>query len=663
MKKLFFSSILRRRFICSLSLILLAFATAMLGVSSCLFYSATALNRYLTGRYQAVPIADAAFGAPYSDVSTLDTSWFLDEYIRREQLYSEVCEALDENPRITREDRRFYLGYSENVAPLRSVSPTVTIGSVSFVRFHGVGTLFNETPYRQAVADVTLVKKEVLDPGGNPLSEGYEGNLNLIGGDVEGETVIFEASFLPTYLYTFEVNAILAQNTELPIGSKLIYVTIGQEVFETVDLEEGYRCLLYGNCLSTSGKLFSEGTRYAKRLVPKPGEDEIFYMELDLENEAETSAFVVLPDGADPVYDSLESFTESSRLSPSEAEWWYSAILSCRETSNALYVVTTEDSDRILPFNTQSMYIIEGKKLTSEDENACLISGELAQERNLRVGDSLVLNLHETEITYLDNTLFLPDGLQEWTMTSYGVDKGVPVSYEIVGIYKSLGWVDFDYTQYLSPNTVYVTASTTPVIGEETPTHFLPQILWGYYLNDPHDAENFTQTLPESIARYIHTSDQDFSYVKPQIVDLAENTRNILIISLAVWALITALFLFLNIVLQRQSIGTLRSLGATAKWTGSTLLSLCMALWLCCALIGGIVCAVSYQSLENSAFSEIAESSLYAGSEEWKSETATEKAAVTALAVVLQGAIFAGVSWATVKVVTRKKPTELLRSN
>ncbi|MDO4544119.1 MAG: hypothetical protein Q4C01_06155 [Clostridia bacterium] len=658
MRKLFFRSMLRRRFICSLSLVLLAGATAMLGVSSCLFYSAASLNRNLTDSYQAVPLMDASFGLADSELKS-DISWFSYEYPHCEQLYTEVCKALDENSLISHEDRRFCLGYSENAPALRSVP--IVDEDFGFIRFAGIGEHFNETPYRQIAVEVTLVKKEVMDSGGNPLSEDYEGNLNLIGGDIEGETVIFETSFLPTYLYTFEVNAILAQNSELPIAPSQIYVTIPNEMFEAVELEEGCRCLLYGNCTAAQTAYFTM-SGVLTEFYPQDGEDEVFLMSLDLEDEAKTSAFIVLPDGAELAYDSLESFTKSSKLSSSEAQWWYNAVLNCRETSNALYVVTTENSDRILPFNTQTMYIIEGKTLTSDDKNACLISAELAIERGLKLGDTLELSLHEAEIVY-DEVMFDPDGLQTWAMTSCGAGETASASYEIVGIYKSLGWADFDYTQYFSPNAVFVTASDTPVIGSETPPHLLPQVLWGYYITDPNDAENLTSTLPVGIASHVLALDQGFSYVKFQLADLTQSTRNILLISLAIWALVVGLFLFLNIALQRQGIGTLRSLGASAKWTGATLLSLCMMLWLCCALIGGLVCATSYQSLENSAFSEIAESSMYTDSEEVESATSIEKAAVTALSVVLQGAIFAGASWATVKALTRKKPVELLRRN
>jgi len=711
MKLFFVKPLLRKRLVLYISLLLLAAAGAALCIGCSLFQSARKIGASAEGRFHVLPFVDTHFpgmdGTAYDGMQTLDGShhgsdesegdrnatsnmvgadWYLGALPAREALYRETFERWEKDSYTGRDDRRAYLGYAQGRFALRSEDVFTSIGEHAFLDFSaGSGTY--EKVYSDIVADVTLIEKEMLHPGSPALEEGIE----LIGAD--GEMI---DEILPCYFYTFQINRILAENSSAPVQSQRLYVTINQEMFYAANLEPGMRCLLYGDYLVMDEWGFGPKSDSAAALQAEKGP--FYYLSLEqgiiYENGEEIytglNCYTALPSKAELDCSSLEAFTQSSGLASLEAAHWYAIIENCKEIVESFYVVTTEDLERALPFGTDAMHLLEGRGITAADREAvCVISAELAKQQDIRVGEALTLRLRDTAYFFPDGLFSSLDSSQPWALQSPAdwYKPFVEIEYEVVGIYQSMGWNDAKYAQYLNPGTIFVSAAATPKSGNEYTGWRTPQVMWGFYLKNPDDADAFLASLPEDLRDSVRIVDQGYSHVKPLLAELRSNARTILLITLAVWLAVVGIFLFIHVFRAKHTMGTLRSLGMPKRKVFSVFLLACMALWLVGAVISGIASAFLYDKLEAQAFQNVFQSGAYnqafsdigtgadQGTNPWTGETdgltgdalmqRVYSAGVAVPRVLLslgiQGVLFLGICALTIWLVSRKKTIRLLK--
>lgn len=496
----------------------------------------------------------------------------------------------------------------------------------------------------------------------------------------------------PRYLYAFRINAVLAGNSAFPLDSDILYVEIPDERFEPTPsmLEPGIRCLLYGSRYQIGGE-YLVGDDWVKPVMLQGEKDPLYGIYLMQRYQKKTGErldrYIALPNDTAPDCGSLEAFAQSTGLPAKEAERWYAIIQNCTETMESLFIVTTGDLERVAPFNTNTMHILEGRGIDADDTKAvCVVSAELAQRQGVRVGDKLSMRLRDTQYYY---TELLFDGSQQWSIESPAdsVEVFAEVEYEVVGIYKSMGWMDYRFAQYFNPGTIFVSAAATPKSGnEEMNSWRTPQVMWGFYLKNPDDADAFLASLPEDLRDFVHIADQGYSHVKPMLAELRSNARTILLITLAVWLAVVGIFLFIHVFRAKHTMGTLRSLGMPARKVFSVFLLACLALWLVSAAVGGIASAFLYEKLEAKAFQNVFESGAYnqafsdigaaadQGTNPWTGETddaadalvqrvysAGREVPRVLLSLGIQAVLFFGISAAVIWLVSRKKTIRLLK--
>lgn len=68
------------------------------------------------------------------------------------------------------------------------------------------------------------------------------------------------------------------------------------------------------------------------------------------------------------------------------------------------------------------------------------------------------------------------------------------ISYRIIGIYRSMGWIPSFYANYFSPNTVFVSAASTPVIEDSRPKEYDATLL-AYYTPEELEIRELPQIL------------------------------------------------------------------------------------------------------------------------------------------------------------------------
>ena len=722
--------------------VLLAAATALLSVGCCLFYSVEETTRSVAQIFHTIPLITTDFQIEHTYKTDKRGNLILDQtgYPVREnsiihyQTYHKLVACMAANSYLSRDQRRIYTGYSSEIQPMRSRQKLIQTVFGEYYDIEAGGSMHWEIQYRGLVLEATLLERIQASSGGDVFSQEYEGpGKSVWRGREEDKPEILVG---PTYTYVFNINSAMAQtNYKSPLenlAEQKVYVTFSQEEEYPTGLKEGDRCLLYGfgfeqsfirySVLGKSYMRFSGGKIVAEEKYDSLSEEERFKL-VDGEkkllrmsvsavsNEAGRRNYICLP-GKDVLdMSNQETFVRFSGLNAEEGQRWYHIIQNCREGANGLGGITTQNSRNILTFNTKATQIIAGRHILPGDtEPVCIISGELAEENGLSVGDTLFLRLHPAEAKM--PSYYNQFGKQEWFFnTDCEIQSLTEVSYRIVGIYQSMGWNENEYSNYFSPNTVFVSAVSTPEIErspeqqgyweknskrqtdeelEEKRILNTPQILWGYYLTESDQAQAFMDSLPEEVRRNIQLLDEGYEHIQPQLEALREQMKGIVLLTLGAWVLVAALFIFLCLFRGQSAMGTLRSLGAGVGYTFRQWLLLCLCLWLVSAGIGGVLSGVLYDKIEqkvfeaasygeayNQAFSDLGSAAEqgynpYEGTQGHSGESAETVyrqvkdtlhiGRVLPLTILAQGGVFLLLCAVTLACLTRRKVPKLLRS-
>ena len=261
-------------------------------------------------------------------------------------------------------------------------------------------------------------------------------------------------------------------------------------------------------------------------------------------------------------------------------------------------VVATNDVTSIPAFHLGNTALCEGRLITEEEYESgaklCLISKELTENQQWKIGDKLNMKLFESD--YLPNAPFIPDQpIYDAEKTPF-VDEG---EYEIVGIYESYpsaGNTELaPDTLELSSHTIFVPTNSIakPRDQKDVMVHgstFSVKIKNG-------SVEDFVQDME---ANGVTTGgkgeytpkftfyDQGYSAVKSSLLSMNNTAKLLLLLSsilLLIICVLVAYFFWQN---QRQTVGIFRLLGGTKKQAVSAVLLCAMVLTILGAAAGGI---------------------------------------------------------------------------
>lgn len=261
-------------------------------------------------------------------------------------------------------------------------------------------------------------------------------------------------------------------------------------------------------------------------------------------------------------------------------------------------VVATNDVTSVPTFHLGNTALCEGRLITEEEYESgakvCLISKEVAQNQQWKIGDKLNMKLFESD--YIPNAPFVPDEpIYDAEKTPF-VDEG---EYEIVGIYESYpsaGNTELaPDTLELSPFTIFVPTNSIakPREQKDVMVHgstFSVKIKNG-------SVEDFVQDME---ANGVTTGgkgeytpkftfyDQGYSAVKSSLLSMNNTAKLLLLLSsilLLIICVLVAYFFWQN---QRQTVGIFRLLGGTKKQAVSAVLLCAMVLTILGSAAGGI---------------------------------------------------------------------------
>ena len=263
-------------------------------------------------------------------------------------------------------------------------------------------------------------------------------------------------------------------------------------------------------------------------------------------------------------------------------------------------VVATNDVTSIPAFHFGGAELTEGRfiaeKEYAEGAKVCLISNELAENQNWKIGDKLNMKLFESDYISVEAWNNHDQPIYNGEATAF-VHEG---EYEIVGIYSSYevkGYTELttsttellDYNIYLPTKSISAERdlSDEMVHGSTFSVKLKNGSIDAFKAEM--EAKGITTVEAGKYVPTFHYYDQGYSAVRSSLLSMNSTAKLLLLLStilLLIVCILIAYFFWQN---QRQTVGIFRMLGGTKKNAIIAVLTCAMILTGLGAMAGGIV--------------------------------------------------------------------------
>lgn len=360
------------------------------------------------------------------------------------------------------------------------------------------------------------------------------------------------------------------------------------------------------------------------------------------------------------------------------------AILEDNERAlHSFPVLGTQCLESMYGFVKNEVSLVEGRTFTREDYDTgakvCVISQSLALTAGIGVGDTITLSQYRLSGLMLDDSF--NNSLRADMPTKNNPRLGtqpLPEHYDtqdeaftVVGLYRQENeWRDDQFS--FTPNTIFVPQKAQ-----------LPNGYGGGFSTGAHGVyfsiklkngamEDFKEALVGTSleSRDFATFDQGYAAAMESVNAVGESARKLLLVALAGWALLLALYMLLYQGAQRKNLGTMRALGAKTNQvrrylagSGSLLAVLGVSAG---AAASGYVMALVQDKLLGFTMNQMtigANSGGMALTQDDLSLMLTESAMPTALLIALvlgQIILIAGLLWIQAAALAKKNPRNLM---
>ena len=363
--------------------------------------------------------------------------------------------------------------------------------------------------------------------------------------------------------------------------------TYGKEYFPYLRFgiataDSSKRSISYYETMRTDNTDFHEPGIHPGDPIPVFGLDRLV-----TEDRVETQ---VPQEGAFSFYAEYQGSVEDFLNSEEGRVWKEEIIPMCRRNHESATVILTDNTQSIYAFNTGDASILEGRDLNYQDylggSNSCLVSGAYAQYHGLKVGDTLTLDLYDPGYTVGDGrfrtaredvglTAFTPFPLVEQTRL------GVCKDYQIVGIYSGSKFASG--TLNIQPNTIFIPKSSVP-----DPQRFEAHgTEMDSYILENGAVEEFEAYMQEQgMGDVFVYFDQNYEQAAQALNALRQNALRMLLISVAIFVLVAAVVLYLQIRRMSPVARGMRLLGVSRRRVWAELTGV-MAFWTVLATAAG----------------------------------------------------------------------------
>ncbi|MBQ9969711.1 MAG: ABC transporter permease [Oscillospiraceae bacterium] len=263
-------------------------------------------------------------------------------------------------------------------------------------------------------------------------------------------------------------------------------------------------------------------------------------------------------------------------------------------------VVATDDVSSVPAFHLGGAELTEGRYITekeyAEGAKVCLISNELAENQNWKIGDKLNMKIFESDYISAEARNNHTQPIYNGEVTPF-VSEG---EYEIVGIYSSYevkGYTELatSTTEHLNYN-IYLPTKSISVqrdLSDEMVhgSTFSVKLKNGSIDAFKAEMEEKGITTVEA-GKYVptfHYYDQGYSAVRSSLLSMNSTAKLLLLLSTILLLIVCVLIAYFFWQNQRQTVGIFRMLGGTKKHAIAAVLTCAMILTGVGAVAGGVV--------------------------------------------------------------------------
>lgn len=283
-------------------------------------------------------------------------------------------------------------------------------------------------------------------------------------------------------------------------------------------------------------------------------------------------------------------------LASGEGEPWREALDMMKINNQAFAVLGVEKVGYLADFARENSRIVEGREFTVEEQKSgarvCVIHETLAAANGLTVGDTITLNLYETDenLPYQSHgTGLLTPAASFWFHTTPFAETA---EYTIVGLWRGEElWGDVAHNTYtLSPNTVIV-----PKASVQTPMEHRESVLFSTIVLKNGAVEEFRSLAARGGYgdRFI-CHDQGYSSIAGNFHNYDALGKQVLLVGASIYAMVLILFLLFFPGAQRKNLWTMESLGAGKCDRFGFVMIHAGLLLLCATFLGGAVGLASW---------------------------------------------------------------------
>lgn len=321
--------------------------------------------------------------------------------------------------------------------------------------------------------------------------------------------------------------------------------------------------------------------------------------------------YTPIPEDELPLYAEYEGSVDDFLASDEGKIWREEIIPAYQATYHSVKLMLTDNLNSIYYFNNGTASLVEGRLFTYDEYKSgakvCLVGQTYAEHNGLKVGDKLTMDLYSPDVgvplrgSGTADTYISMDPMYSADLLS------TEQEYEIVGIYtaptSSIG------VQNFGPNMFFAPKSSVPEVrnlGDAKDWQYRRMPILNSVILKYGTTEQFEQYMADNGwgGCFVY-SDQGYSEVGEALQTALVSAERLLVVSLAVFAVVLCVYIFLIVNRIKPSVRTMRIVGVSqSKCFGQSLLAM-IPLLLVAVALGAVLGGALFDTVSGAVVSEL----------------------------------------------------------
>ena len=307
------------------------------------------------------------------------------------------------------------------------------------------------------------------------------------------------------------------------------------------------------------------------------------------------------PENCWPYYAEYEGNWQDYLASEDGTVWREEIIPNFEMNHESATVILTDNLGTLYNFNSGDATILEGRYIDKNEfargDAVCLISASYAELNNFSVGDSIMIDYHDTGFTQTSYEVEAGSGREGFTVSRFPLTENsrmdIQKEYTIVGIYTAPEWSAGQHSFHA--DTIFVPKASVP--GMDTYVGvYLPMLSSVTIQNGSIDAFEAHMAADEKAGAYVYF-DQGYSEAAATVQTLIDNAMRLMLVGVAMFLLASMLFLLLFARRVSAVMRSMRLLGVPKKGVWLESLGMLVMQELIAVLLGNGLAVILYDRI------------------------------------------------------------------